>query len=107
MTQGRCTLMRSLPLAQSKDYHISAATLWLWAVAVFWLMLATFGIGAATGARAPLSLMRILHTNYRPAPHIIGVCTRCKTKAADGTRYLCLANGQRIHTCVPAVRMDE
>ena len=48
--------MRCLPPAQSKDYHLGAATLWLWAVAVFWLMLATFGIGAATGARAPLFL---------------------------------------------------
>jgi hypothetical protein len=63
-------LMRSLPLAQSKDYHISAATLWLWAVAVFWLMLATFGIGAATGARTPLSLdAQVAHKLLPSAPH--------------------------------------
>jgi hypothetical protein len=31
--------------------------LWLWAVVVFWLMLATFGIGAATGACGLFFLM--------------------------------------------------
>ena len=35
---------------QGKDFRISAANLWLWACVVFTLMLATFGIGAATGA---------------------------------------------------------
>ncbi|KAK9843640.1 hypothetical protein WJX81_000756 [Elliptochloris bilobata] len=38
---------------QSKDFHISAATLWLWSVVVYVLMLATFGIGAATGIFVP------------------------------------------------------
>lgn len=38
-----------LSLMQGKDFHISAANLWLWSVVVFMLMLVTFGIGAATG----------------------------------------------------------
>ena len=43
-------------LMQGKDFHISAANLWLWSVVVFMLMLVTFGIGAATGGPSILQL---------------------------------------------------
>lgn len=39
----------TIPDGLSNVYHISAGVLGLWAVMIYILMLATFGIGAATG----------------------------------------------------------
>ena len=42
-------LGETLPDAMTSSYHISAGLLFLWATLLFALMLATFGIGAASG----------------------------------------------------------
>lgn len=46
-------LGETLPDTVQHPYHVSAGLLVMWAVIIFGLMLATFGIGAASGARAP------------------------------------------------------